>query len=144
VFVCVREGEGGGEREFVPGCPVRAKDGSCFSAPYGVCVCVCVCVCMCMLVRPCVCVCVGSSLGPSEGAWGAVEGGMKRERDRGRGGQQGSRWCRFGPTGKQKGGKESRVVEGREEEGETGESEREQVALPEVTASFNLSESRFP
>lgn len=59
----------------------------------------------------CVYVCVHAwgSLGPSEGAWGAVEGGMKREWDGGRGGQRGSRWerCRSGPMAKQKGGKES-------------------------------------
>lgn len=47
------------------------------------------------------------SLGPSEGAWGMVEGGMKRERDGGIGGQQGSRWerCRSGPIAKQKDGR---------------------------------------
>ncbi|GLD48398.1 zinc finger protein 423-like protein [Lates japonicus] len=53
----------------------------------------------------------GRSLGPSEGAWGAVEEGMKRERDGGIGGRQGSHWerCRSGLMAKQKGGKESEM-----------------------------------
>lgn len=57
----------------------------------------------------CVCMHAWGSLGPSEGAWGAVEGGMKLERDGGRGGQWESPWerCRSGPVAKQKGGKES-------------------------------------
>lgn len=56
----------------------------------------------------CVCLCVCSSLGPSEGARGTVEGGRKREQDGGRGGQRGSgcERCRFGPMAKQKGGEE--------------------------------------
>lgn len=61
----------------------------------------------------CVCVHAWGSLGPSEGAWGAMEGGMKREWDGGIGGQRGSCWerCRSGPMAKQKGGKESEMVE---------------------------------
>lgn len=60
----------------------------------------------------CVCVHAWGSLGPSEGAWGAVEEGMKRERDGGIGGRQGSHWerCRSGLMAKQKGGKESEMV----------------------------------